>query len=300
MNLKIALTSVLALTIVNAHASVKQNFSPIKIVPKVIYGEDNRLDVFESSDPLMKELAKSTAAQILNDNLEVNGDTFTIKSRTLVDEGICKSERFADQVAAANCSGFLVGNDTLVTAGHCVNTVSDCQGHYWVFDYANTTEEKASFTFTKDQVFRCTKIISRAKDPSTMNDYAILKLERVVKGRTPLKFRTSGKVADDAVLTVIGHPTGLPTKITSAADMRDNTNPVFFRTNADTYGGNSGSAVVDSRTGTVEGILVRGDQDYQQADNDSCMVSVHRDQDGGRGEDATRITNLLKFLPKSN
>jgi hypothetical protein len=38
--------------------------------------------------------------------------------------------------------------------------------------------------------------------------------------------------------------------------------------------------------------LVRGDQDYVQSDSDSCLVSVHRDQNGGRGEDATRITNI--------
>ena len=128
-------------------------------------------------------------------------------------------------------------------------------------------------------------------------DYSVLKLDRPVIGRTPLKFRTAGKPADDALFTVIGHPSGVPTKITSAANMRDNSNPIFFRTNADTYGGNSGSAVVDSRTGIVEGILVRGDTDYQQSDSESCSVSVHRPQDGGRGEDVTRITNI-KVLTK--
>lgn len=298
MTLKLILCSLLAFNLLNAQASVKQNFSPIKIVPKVIYGEDDRLDIFESSDSLMKELARSTAAQILNDNITQDGDTFTVKSRTLADEGICLSERFSKQMAAANCSGFLVGPDTLVTAGHCINTVSDCENHKWVFDFANTTEEKTSFTFTKDQVFHCTKIIAREKNSTNMNDYSVLKLDRPVPGRAPLKYRTAGKPADDAVFTVIGHPTGLPTKITAAADMRDNSDPIFFRTNADTYGGNSGSAVVDSRTGIVEGILVRGDQDYMQAENDTCMVSVHRDQNGGRGEDATRITNI-KVLPKN-
>ncbi|MGZ3787815.1 MAG: trypsin-like serine peptidase [Bacteriovorax sp.] len=297
MKFKLVLCSLLALNLVNSEASLRKNFSPIKIVPKVIYGTDDRLDVFESSDSLMRELAKSTAAQILNDNLIQEGETYTVKSQTLAEGGICASERFANQMSAANCSGFLVSPDTLVTAGHCVTAVTDCQNHAWVFDFTNTTEEKSSFTFNKDQVFRCTKIIAREKNPTDMNDYAVLKLDRPVPGRAPLKFRKAGKPADDAVFTVIGHPSGLPTKITSAADMRDNTNPIYFRTNSDTYGGNSGSAVVDSRTGVVEGILVRGDTDYTQADNDSCMVSVHRDQNGGRGEDATRITNI-KVLQK--
>jgi V8-like Glu-specific endopeptidase len=276
----------------NAHALPLKKLNPIKIIPKVIYGVDNRMDVFESSDNLMKELAKSTAAKIMNGNLVQEGDTYTIKARTLIDENICPNEPFATQLGAANCSGFLVSPDTLVTAGHCVNTVRDCSDHSWVFDYANTAEEKSVFTFTKDQVFHCTKVVAREKDVVTMNDYAVVKLDRPVPGRTPLKVRTRGKTADDAVFTVIGHPTGLPLKITPAADMRNNTNPLYFTTNADTYSGNSGSAVVDSRTGIVEGILVRGDQDFMQSPTESCLVSVHNDQSGGRGEDATRITNI--------
>jgi V8-like Glu-specific endopeptidase len=298
MKLNLIVCSLMALTLsLNVHATLKNKFSPIKIIPKVIYGQDDRMDVFESSDSLMKELSRSTAAQIMNSNLVEEGDLYTVKARSLEEEGMCKSERFSSQPAAANCSGFLVGPDTLVTAGHCINAVSDCENHKWVFDFANTTEEKSVFTFNKSQVYKCVKVIAREKNNGNMNDYAVVKLDRPVAGRTPLKYRTSGKPADDAVFTVIGHPTGLPVKITAAADMRDNTNPIYFRTNADTYGGNSGSAVVDSRTGVVEGILVRGDTDYQQADNDTCMVSVHRDQDGGRGEDSTRITNI-KFPKK--
>jgi len=266
------------------------------ITPKVIYGQDDRMDVFESSDNLMKELSRSTAAQIMNRDLAIEGDTITIKSETLEESGICKSERFSQQLSAANCSGFLIAPDKLVTAGHCINDEYECGSHSWVFDFSNTSSEKTEFKLNKDQVYKCTKIIERQKDSRTMADYAVLKLDRPVVGRTPLTYRKVGKPADDAVFTVIGHPTGLPTKITSAADMRNNKNPVYFVTNADTYGGNSGSAVIDSRTGVVEGILVRGDTDYARS-SQGCMVSVYRPQDGGRGEDVTRI-NIIKDLLK--
>ncbi len=262
------------------------------LTPKVIYGQDDRLDVFESSDNLMKEVALSTAAQVMNRNLlesPLKNGSFTIKSETLAESGMCKSERFANQPTAGNCSGFLVAGDKLVTAGHCISSDAECGEHYWVFDFANKVSEQKSFTFSKDQVYRCTKVIERKKDSATQADYAVVKLERVVVGRKPLQYRTEGKPADDAVFTVIGHPTGLPTKITSAADMRNNSNPFFFVTNADTYGGNSGSAVVDSRTGIVEGILVRGDTDYTRTE-EGCLGSVYRPQTGGRGEDVTRIT----------
>lgn len=272
--------------------------NPTELTPKVIYGQDDRLDVFESNDNLMKEIALSTAAQVMNRNLlnTAKDGVFSLKSETLSESGMCKSERFANQPTAGNCSGFLVAGDKLVTAGHCINSDFECSEHYWVFDFANKDSEQKDFTFSKDQVYRCTKIIERKKDSSTQADYAVLKLERVVVGRTPLKFRTEGKPADDAVFTVIGHPTGLPTKITAAADMRNNSNPTYFVTNADTYGGNSGSAVVDSRTGIVEGILVRGDTDYSRTD-EGCLGSVYRPQTGGRGEDVTRIT-IINDLKK--
>lgn len=273
----------------------------LKLFPKAIYGIDDRQDVYESSDNLMKEIARSTAAQIYDFNMTKVGDSYRLNGHTLaVSQGVCSTERFAKQQTGSRCSGFLVAPDKLVTAGHCVEMMGECLYFSWVFDFSNTTtEEIPSFTFSKDQVYHCTKILSKAMNyPGDQNDYAVIQLDRPVVDRAPLKFRTEGKIANDAILTVIGNPSGLPTKITSNAAIRNNTDPVFFTTNSDTFGGNSGSAVIDSKTGIVEGILVRGDDDYQKNADDICRIPVHRDQNGGKGEDVTRITNLLQYLSK--
>lgn len=267
------------------------------IITKSIYGIDDRMDIYESSDSLMRELSRSVASQILASYYTEKDGSYTLKAKTLAEsEGICPSERFANQLSAASCTGFLISPDTLVTAGHCVSTPGECQHRLWFFDFASTTMEKKSFTFTRNQVFRCTKIIAHEYNESNMNDFAVIKLDRPVAGRSGLKFRTSGKVSDDATFTVIGNPSGLPLKITSGAKMRNNQNAIFFDTNSDTYGGNSGSPVIDSKTGIVEGILVRGDQDYTRSKTENCSISIRRDELGGRGESATRMTNI-KFLP---
>lgn len=265
------------------------------LIPKVIYGIDDRLDVFETHDNLLREISRSTAALIRDDNLIAEADgTFTAKAPTLAKTGICKTERFSNQITAAGCSGFLVSPQKLVTAGHCVSSQNECTGHNWVFDYGNINGPREKFNFNGDQIYRCAKILERKKDPVTNLDYAVIKLNRPVIGRSPLEIRKAGSPRSDALMSVIGHPSGLPTKITIAAEMRDNTNPYYFTINSDTYNKNSGSVVVDNRTGIVEGILVRGDTDYIETDK-KCMTSIYRPQDGGRGEDVTRIT-VIKSL----
>ena len=62
---------------------------------KVIYGTDNRVDVFESSNTLFKKLAKSTAAMIPSHKVEdLNAYEVKLAGNTLAERGMCKSERF--------------------------------------------------------------------------------------------------------------------------------------------------------------------------------------------------------------
>lgn len=260
-------------------------------VEKVIYGEDNRLDVYQSPNTLYKTLAASTAAMISKSTITATGDKVSINGGTLMGDGICADERFAKQMTAANCSGFLVAPDLLVTAGHCVQTMNDCESYAWVFDYSNIHGENTSWSIDSKSVYSCVEIISRTLDDSTDNDYALIRLDRK-SDRTPLKFRRNGKVENKAGLVVIGHPSGLPTKIADGAFIRSNKNKYYFQANLDTYGGNSGSAVLDSTTGEVEGILVRGERDYVLDSVQNCYKSKVCKMEECRGEDVTRITNI--------
>jgi V8-like Glu-specific endopeptidase len=258
----------------------------------VIYGEDNRKDVFESTDAAFVELSKSTAAMISKTNLKAirNGEV-EISGRTLAARGVCAKERFSKQISAANCSGFLVAPNVLVTAGHCIKTEADCASYNWVFDYKVDHSEQGNVNVPSSSVYACKKIIERSLNNLTKDDYAVIELDREVKDRSALSFRRKGKVAKGDALVVIGHPTGLPTKIADGANVRS-LSTKFFVANLDTYGGNSGSAVFNVKTSEVEGILVRGDTDYVYDSKLGCQVSNVCSNDGCRGEDVTFITNI--------
>ncbi len=265
-------------------------------VDKVVYGTDDRRDIYDSKSPLYKTLALSTAAMISNSQVVLQEDgSSNITGGTLEQDGICSDARFAKQMVAANCSGFLVGEDLLVTAGHCIETLSDCESYSWVFGFGNPEGEKTSYNIPKKDIYTCTKIIARELDKTTMNDFALVQLDRKVEGRSPLKVRTSGKIANKTNIVVIGHPSGLPTKIADGATVRDNKNKYFFQGALDTFGGNSGSAVFDTKTGLVEGILVRGERDYVGDPVQNCTRPKVCKMTECRGEDVTRITNIAEL-----
>lgn len=260
---------------------------------EVVYGEDDRLDLYDVTDLVHYEIAASTAAMLPPRALKkANDGSYEISAQTLEEQGICAGEKFSDQPTAAYCSGFLVGDDLLVTAGHCVETANDCSTYKWVFDYGYTDASHKLDSINEDSVYSCKKIVERKLDGRRGSDYALIQLDRKVVGKTPLKVRTTGEVAKDTPLVVIGHPTGLPTKVAAGAWVRENNQSAYFVANLDTFGGNSGSAVFDSKTGVVEGILVRGEQDYTYDRAKQCLVPKVCSNTGCSGEDVTRITEI--------
>ncbi len=282
----VALTSIATLFSVNA-----------KLQSKVVYGQDDRLDIYQVVDQNHLKLAAATAAMIPGNALSINNtdDSVTITGSTLQGDGMCASERFSNQRTAAMCSGFLVGDQYLVTAGHCIQSQSDCNSNAWVFDYNVKSQDQADYKVSKSNVYRCSQIISRKLERGDQNDYAFIKLDRVVAGIAPLKFRRSGKVANKSRLVMIGHPSGLPTKVEAGGSIRNNSNAIYFQATTDSYGGNSGSAVFNYDTNEVEGILVRGDTDYKYDSRKGCYVTNVCSESSCRGEDVTRITNIVEL-----
>jgi hypothetical protein len=278
--------------------------APTKGIEKVIYGSDDRLELYEIQNENLKVLAKATAAKIRNTLLDDLGDEFMVKGPSLeIKHNLCPSEPYAEQPATADCSGFLVAPNLLVTAGHCMQqswkgVYPDCGRYQWAFDYKADHYGQTDFKVKKENVYSCKRVVAQKLDKVTNLDYAIIELDRPVYDRKPLKFRNSGKIADDQELFVIGYPSGLPAKISANAKVRTNHNSYYFSTNLDSFEGNSGAPVFNSKSGEVEGILVRGETDFIRRSDEWCKVSYRCSDLGCKGEDVTRITSIpeLKSL----
>lgn len=207
---------------------------------------------------------------------------------------VCPSERFADQPVLSDCTGFLVAPDLLITAAHCMQTDYECDHFKWVFGY-----KKGVYKFPQEDVYRCEKVVTSELSDSIFStkDYSLIKLDRVVEERAPLPVRTNGYVDKGDPLAVIGHPSGLPMKIADNAQvMTRRIN--FFYSNLDSFSGNSGSPVINTRTGLVEGILIQGAGDYVPT-GEGCQVSRLQRGDNNDQEKVfrmPRVDDLEEFL----
>lgn len=268
-----------------------------ELTENVIYGQDGRVDVYQASEAL-KVLADSTVALIKNAELTQQGATTLIAGESFAQSySLCTSEKFREQNTSAFCSGALVGPDTVITAGHCITSQSDCVNTSFVFGFAVKSAGVLPTQVNSSEVYRCREIVHRVLENSGL-DYAVIKLDRVVTNHRPLKVRRSGEASVNDPLLVIGHPVGLPTKITTGGKVRSTANNKYYVTNLDTYGGNSGSAVFNAQTLEIEGILVRGEQDFVY--QGGCNVSKVCSDDSCRGEDVTRISALRQYLPQDS
>ena len=247
---------------------------------EIVYGSDDRLDQFEVSDPFLRELGEAVCIITFAGNLINNGDgTYSLSGfqRWNSQSGLslCEGVRFQDQLRFGFCTGFLVGPDLVATAGHCVD--GDVSGLAYIFDFNQSgpnTRSPGGDEIDPSRIPAASVYFAGQADPVKQrladdDDYGVVKLDRPVRTaddsgeRIPLTIRREGELSLGEPLLVIGHGNVLPKKYDSGGTVKtsDVAKP-FFAANLDTFGGNSGSPVINALTGQVEGILVRGNSDW--------------------------------------
>jgi len=268
---------------------------------KVVYGTDDRIDVYQETDPVRRSWAAAVCALVDSTRITRNADgTYTLDVIAFSKFGLpaCSDEPFGNQPTCPYCTGFMVGNDLIATAGHCLSA-SRMPTVYVVFGYEMLDPVTPRITLQPEQVYRPTAILSTSGTGD--QDHTLFRVDRPITapGAHPLPIRRSGAVQVGDPVGVIGYPSGLPLKLAFSAStyVRDISNTYYFVTNTDTYGGNSGSPIINPVLGIVEGILVRGETDYVSAG--TCFRSYKCAPDACRGEDCTRITLIKNLIPET-
>lgn len=292
----------------------------------VIYGEDNRQEVYEATafqqklassaitmvekikitrsenKPGLAQLEQTTLRSWLESQFaEEKSIKLSKSAQEAVDQKIsfCASERFTEQPNPGMCSGFLVAPDLIVTAGHCATIENMCETYSWVFDFrVDAVTKTAGVDVKEENIYNCKKVISANLSTGMGLDYGLIQLDRKVTDRAPLEIRSLGQVDSKSSLLVIGNPSGLPLKVATGANVRKNVHPFYFSANLDTFQGNSGSAVINADTGVVEGILVRGEEDFEANMGLMCIEAKRCDDSGCRGEDISRMTQIPEYAAK--
>lgn len=266
----------------------------------LIYGEDDRQDLHEVSDPAVRALAESTAALFRASGVDLSGEPGTAVLSTAEfgrANNLCPDERFRDQPKGASCSGALVGPDLLLTAGHCVRDEAACRATRFVFGFSLAASDADPRRLPAGNVYGCRALVARRVSGGV--DYALVRLDRAAAGRVPLRLNRTGALEPGAGVFVIGHPSGLPIKVAGGASVRA-VRDAFFVANLDTYAGNSGSPVFNAETRLMEGILVRGDRDFVFDEAARCNRSNRVADEGGRGEDVLMTSAVAELGPLLN
>ncbi len=260
---------------------------------KVVYGlTDDRKDYYEVSD-FKKRQNMMAVASLWHSRYVVDDRNGAFNLMTLnygESMNLHSSEPFRNQPVGAFCTAFLVRDDIIVTAGHCVNE-KDYIGMKVVFGFRminkNTSVSKIPYAY----VYSIKEVIHSEKGRV---DFAVCRLDRKVVNRKPLAIASKTVEKGDSVY-VIGYPVGIPIKLADNAKVLDVANTEFKAT-LDTYGGNSGSPVFNDRNEVV-GILVKGMQDFVVMDDGTRKTYQIFNLDTPYiGETVTRYEQFVKKL----
>lgn len=265
----------------------------------VIYGEDNRTDHYLVTENTKLHLFASMVAIVNQHWLQPDGSgRVTVNDITFGEKNqLCSTERFYNQGTLSSCSGVLVGEDLVLTAGHCMPNQARCDSHRFAFGFSLSQAGTRPTSLAEEDIYACRRLVAYSEDEKTKVDFALIQLDRKVTNRQPVVYRREGRILRNEGVFMIGHPRGLPAKLTDHAYVRKSSpSSALFETNLDAMYGNSGSGVFNEKTGLLEGILVDGDDDFQLDEKAGCYVSKKCTARGCQGESVLRISEILPYL----
>jgi len=260
-----------------------------ELTAPVVYGSDDRVEVFNHPEADLRRIARESIVALIPTFRifrEPDG-TYALFAESLQDQqGLCTGELFWNQPTAASCSGVLIDDDLVLTAGHCVDSRMPCNGYAYVFNYH--LDDPTHLAVIRDEdVYSCDRVVSEGRPLGSdyTPDFAVVKLDRPVEGaHAPVSVRPATPLDEQESLAMIGFGSGLPAKIDTGGAVADPRPDQldYFVANVDAFQGHSGSATFDSKN-RLAGILIGGrTPDYVTLEGESCQrVAAHPDSFAG-------------------
>lgn len=253
-----------------------------------------------------RQIVSGVGGLIKNDRLiaiEEGKYEYEIKGRCL---DLADGEEFRDEPSGCFGSIFLISSKYMLTAGHNLKgrmsiDQKTVEGVSVVFGFVKESNDQKKYTIPEENVYKIKKVV-KIETSSNGLDYALIKLnKRVINGIKPLEIDFEDVKVGDKIY-VIGQSEGLPMKCSYDAEIKKNRNENRFDVDTQTFGGNSGSPVIDEETNKVNGIFVKGFNDYRGGDKPIVPLTrekiskVTTEKHGY--EEVVKISRLRKIIEK--
>ena len=279
----------------------------------VIYGDDDRQDVYEVSNPAMLLAAQATAMLIPRDQLQFDqttGEYEILLSQDLSD--LCADEKFIDQPTAAPfCSGTVVGSDLIVTADFCLtalDVLKSLDNVAVVFGFYMKGASEYSSRLDANDVYFLKEEVARVNTP--YESIPVLRVNRPFVGHESLPIRPPEESLDEFFMPDVfsaAYMEGIPLKLTgdsySYQDRTATEGYWYLGYWLDVLAGSAGAPVFslqyDNSFQFVEGIVAYGPPDYTWTP-DGCiarMVLPYGEKPGIEGgEQAIVLSSIYEIV----
>lgn len=269
-----------------------------------ISGEESRRDYYEITDEQTRKNADGVAAICQEKDLIPNREGCrTLRSKNYGRAfNLCQSEPFYHQKIAAGrlCTGFLVKQDIIATAGHCLDD-QNLKDLCFVFGYKMVDAAGQVTGIRPKDIYKGERIIHRiCKRRGNQSDWALVRLDRKVEGREPVTL-SKKKITAGKPVYIIGYPVGLPLKYSPEASVGE-ISEAYFSADLNVYNGSSGSPVFDGETHEVTGIVVRGhNRNFRLVQGCWRSVIYPRTRTPGahRKPECTRVSEFISYVNQS-
>ncbi|NUN05500.1 MAG: trypsin-like peptidase domain-containing protein [Bdellovibrio sp.] len=251
----------------------------------VIYGSNSIQEV-----PVGHPNADSSVMLVLTEKFQ----DYKEKNATYLVSEVYGLEGFSwsSQPSLGFCSGILVAEDMVLTAGHCVAQADICSKMQVVANYDTSRLVTAMVSVSCKEVYKVKNDIG-----GQGLDYALLKLEKSM-GFQPLKIAQTASVVNEKIYT-LGYPLGSFKKKARGKVRQIVEGKGTYVASLDAFEGNSGSPVFSEKTHELIGVVSGGEGDFVTDAKEGSVLRVKRCRNTGcTGEFITPIQKILADLEK--